>query len=248
MSVFLEKTEVMEAINHLQSCATKAEAGRLTKKIVVALGGESFVYTLLLPPGVNHPKPSFQFLIGCDAEFCRVYDQRMWFLNDPFLDYAYKNSTPRLNSMITKHTPGQIEMAEFGAQYGFRSGLVIPTHTYMAASQRMGLLYVGSSLERPVGEPLLMRNRAQFAALATELLWWWCEYLRQQAVKKFSITADEIALLELAKGGKVAEEMAVFLNMSPSSVYRKISTIKDKLNVKKIEHAVIEAQAFGLLE
>ncbi|MDF0607004.1 autoinducer binding domain-containing protein [Neisseriaceae bacterium TC5R-5] len=169
----MKQEEVMDAINRVQYFETKAEAGQFVKEIVQALGAENFMYTLMQPPGAHKPDPTFYFLIGCDAEFCRTYQKRKWLSNDPFLNYAYKHTRPKLNTMITKFTPGQVEMARLGARYGLRSGLIIPTHTDMDASQCTGLLYVGSSLRRSIGEPLLLAKRAQFAGLALELLWWW---------------------------------------------------------------------------
>ncbi|MDF0605369.1 autoinducer binding domain-containing protein [Neisseriaceae bacterium TC5R-5] len=239
---------VINAISQIKNCQTKAEAGRLAKKIVKGLGAESYIYALVLPPGVHSPEANPHFLIGCDETFCRIYAERMWSLNDPFLDYARCHVTPAVNTTIPKLTPGQIEMAECGAKYGFRSGLVIPTHTCMGASQRMGLFYVGSSQERPIGEPLLLARRAEFAALSSELLWWMCAFLKQQAMDTYQLTEQEMLLLTLAKSGKVGEEMAAILNLSLSIVYRRLRHIKHKMNVKRIERAVIEAQACGLLE
>ncbi|MDF0607055.1 autoinducer binding domain-containing protein [Neisseriaceae bacterium TC5R-5] len=244
----MERREVMDAINRIQYCETKAEAAQLTKKIVRALGAENFMYTLMQPPGVKNPEPSFHFLIGCDAEFCRVYAERMWLLNDPFLNYAYKNTRPQLNTMITKYTLGQVEMAELGAQYGLKSGLVIPTHTNMDAGQCTGLLYVGSSLEREIGEPLLLAKRAQFAGLALELLWWWGAYLKRLAMEIYQITEEEVFLLQRAKEGKIAGEIGVLIKKSANSVYRRLDKIKAKLEVKNIGLAVQEAQALGLLD
>ncbi|MDF0605744.1 autoinducer binding domain-containing protein [Neisseriaceae bacterium TC5R-5] len=239
---------VMAEINRLKYWQTKAEAAQHVKKIVRALGAENFIYMLILPPGLKTLSRSFHFLIGCDAEFCRIYSERMWHLNDPFLNYAHKNTLPQLNSVIIKHTPGQVEMAECGAHYGLRSGLVIPTHFHMAAAERIGLFYVGSSLEQDIGESVLAEHQAEFAALATGVCWWWCLYLKRQAMQKFDINEQEVVLLEQAKNGCSAEAMAALQNVSTAVIYRRLTKVKDKLDVTRIERAVIEAQSVGLIE
>ena len=133
------------------------------------------------------------------------------------------------------------------AQHGFRSGLVVPTHTSMAASRRMGLLYIGSELPADVGEPLLLRKRVQFGALGMELLLWWNNRLRKQAMRKYSLVDEEVDLLQLSKKGKVASEIAVLYDINLTAAYKRLNLIKEKFNVDKIEQAVVEADSVGLL-
>jgi hypothetical protein len=133
------------------------------------------------------------------------------------------------------------------AQHGFRSGLVVPTHTSMDANKRMGLLYIGSELPTQVGEPLLMRKRVQFGALGMELLLWWSNRLKMQAMRRYSLVEEEVALLQLSKKGKVASEIAALYDIKLTAAYKRLNLIKEKFNVDKIEHAVMEADSAGLL-
>ncbi|MDF0605745.1 autoinducer binding domain-containing protein [Neisseriaceae bacterium TC5R-5] len=240
--------DVMTEINRLKSCRTKTEVAQHVKKIVQALGAESFVYALTLPPGIRRPERTFYYLIGCDIEFCRIYARRQWFRHDPFLHYAYKNTPPQQASMIVRYTPEQVEMAECGANHGLRSGLLIPTHSHLTANERVGLLYIGSSQEPALGEPLLVTHRAQFAALALALSWWWCRFLKRRAMKKLAINAEELTLLSIARDRKMINEMAELLKLSPRAVSLKLKKIRDKLKVKNIQQAVVEAKSIGLVE
>ena len=239
--------DVMDVIGELSQCATEDDANSLTKEIVVMLGAQWFVYTTLLPPDFNTSNESFRFFIGCSPELCKIYNKRMWMMNDPFFEYARTNTSPIVGSQIKVHTPGQAEIMQLSAQHGFRSGLVIPTHTSMAANKRMGLLYIGSELPAEIGEPMLLKKRVQFGALGTELLLWWNTRLKQQAMRKFSLLDDEVEFLQLSKKGKVAHEIAAIFDIKVTAVYRRLNLIKEKFNVDRIEQAVMEADSAGLL-
>lgn len=239
--------DVMDVISELERCMTEADAHDLTMKVVQQLGADWFVYTTMLPPELNKSDESYHYFIGCRKELCELYNRRMWMMNDPFMDYALSNSAPILSSKVKMMTPGQVEILRVGADHGFRSGLVVPTHTSMG-KKRMGLLYIGSELPEDQGEPMLWRKRIQFGALGHELLQWWNTRLRKQAMRKYSLLDDEIDLLQQVRKGKVASEIAAIYDMKVSVVYRKYETIKEKLDVDKIEHAVVAAEAIGLLE
>lgn len=239
--------DVMDVIGTLADCVTEAEANAMTKNIVEMLGAQWFVYTTLLPPEQNKIDESFRFFIGCSSELCEIYNKRMWMMNDPFFEYARTNSAPIVGSKIVPKTRGQAELMGVCAQHGFRSGLVVPTHTSMDANKRMGLLYIGSELPVEVGEPLLMRKRVQFGALGMELLLWWSNRLKQQAMRRYSLVDEEVALLQLSKKGKVASEIAALYDIKLTAAYKRLNLIKEKFNVDKIEHAVMEADSAGLL-
>ena len=95
---------------------------------------------------------------------------------------------------------------------------------------------------------MLWRKRVQFGALGHELLQWWNTTLRKQAMRKYSLQTEEIELLQLVRKGKVATEIAAINDVKVSTIYRKWETIKEKLDVTKMEHAIVAAEAIGLLE
>jgi len=239
--------DVMDVISELEHCVTEADALDLTADIVARLGADWFVYTTMLPPEFKKADESYHYFIGCRQELCEMYSKRMWMMNDPFMDYALSNSAPILRSKIKTFTPGQAEILRYGAEYGFRSALIVPTHTSMG-KKRMGLLYIGSELPEEDGEPMLWRKRVQFTALGQELLQWWNARLRKQAMRRYSLLQEDIDILQLVRKGKVAPEIAALYDVKVSVVYRKWEAIKEKLDVEKIDHAVVAAEAVGLLE
>jgi DNA-binding CsgD family transcriptional regulator len=243
----VEVADVVDVICELEQCATEDDANSLTMQVVRQLGADWFVYATLLPPELNKADESFHYFIGCREELCDIYRQRMWKMNDPFLEYALSNSAPILGSKVKLATPGQAEILRTGADLGFRSGLVVPTHTSMG-NKRLGLLYIGSELPPQDGEPMLWQRRGQFVALGHELLQWWNTRLRHQAMRKYSLVKEEIEILQLVRKGKVASEIAAIYDVKVSAIYRKWESLKEKLDVEKIEHAVIVAESIGLLE
>lgn len=247
MSKHVSTTDVMEVISEITNCITEAEVHTLSKKVIETLDANWFVYTTILPPDKNSTEETARYFIGCKPELCPIYNQRMWVMNDPFLEYARTNTATTVGSKIKTLTTGQAEIMKICSENGFRSTLVVPTHTSMASNKRMGLLYVGSELEEVAGEPLLLKSRVQFGALGMELLLWWTNRLKQQAMRKFSLGEEEIYLLQLSKRGMVAQEIAAIFDVKTTAIYKKLNLIKDKLNVDKIEQAVIEAESMGIL-
>lgn len=239
--------DVMDVISELEHCVTEAEALDLTASIVNQLGAEWFVYTTMLPPELKKTDESYHYFIGCREELCETYNRRMWMMNDPFMDYALSNSAPILRSKIKTFSAGQAEILSYGAEHGFRSALVVPTHTSMG-NKRMGLLYIGSELPEEEGEPMLWRKRGQFSALGHELLQWWNTRLRKQAMRRYSLLQEDIDILQMVRKGKVATEIAALYDVKVSVVYRKWEAIKEKLDVEKMDDAVTAAEAIGLLE
>lgn len=239
--------DVMDVIDELSQCVTEDEAKNLTKEIIEILGAKSFVYMTLLPGDSSEVAESACFFIGCNPALCKFYSERKWIMIDPFIDYARNNTAPITTSQIQPKTPGQIELMRMSAEHGFRSAYIVPTHTSMGANKRMGVLYVGSELPVDVGVPMLLRKRVYFSALGHELLLWWINRLRQQAMRKFSLLEEEFELLKLTQKGLVAHEIAAQLDITVSATYRKLSHIKEKFNVDKINMAIREAEAAGLL-
>jgi DNA-binding CsgD family transcriptional regulator len=239
--------EVIARIDSLCDCATGREAKESTAKIVRALGAQAFVYASFLPACNEYSIQSRHYLIGCRTEWCAIYTERYWAMNDPFLEYARTHSTPVLRSQIKLRTAGQVAMLQMSEEYGFRSGLVIPTHTSMSATKRMGLLYIGSDLPEMVGEQLLLKSKILFCSLGQALLFWSTEKLKQQAIRKYSLEEEELEMLQLFREGKRAAEIAAHLDIKVSAAYKKLSVVSEKFNVTKFDRAVAVAESAGLL-
>ncbi|WP_211466240.1 helix-turn-helix transcriptional regulator [Collimonas silvisoli] len=235
------------ALNKISSCQTEAEVAAVTKQVVIALGATSYVYSTLTSDDRRDDRESYRYSIGCDPQWCRIYNERKWFMNDPFIEYSRHNTEPVMADQIVLQTSGQIEMMRVAATYGFKSGMVIPTHSSQNANERIGLLYIGVDQPPEIGNQLVYRHRISYRALGMELLDWWIRFLRANAARKFNLSEEEIVLLQQTKNGFAVTEISAKLGSTPSKLYRQLSVIKDKFNVDKIGDAVAIASFNGLL-
>lgn len=168
-------------------------------------------------------------------------------MNDPFVEYSRYNTEPVIADQIALQTKGQLEMLRVAASYGFKSGMVIPTHSSQSANERIGLLYIGVDEPPKIGNQLVRRHRLLYRALGMELLDWWIRFLKAEATRKFHLSKEEIILLQHTKNGCAVIELSAKLGLSSSKLYRQLNIIQDKFNVDKIGAAVAIAKFHGLL-
>lgn len=235
------------ALEQIHTCKTPTELAAFTKALINGLGASSYVYSVHITDDHMTDQFSQRHMMSSDPAWCELYNQRRWFMNDPLQEYAKRNSSPVLASEVSAKTPGQQAMLRMAGQYGFLSGILVPTHSSNNVEERVSMLYVGCDTPPEVGEPILKACRIIYRALGMELLDWWLHYLRQKAAEKFKLNAEEIQLLQLSKNGCVVSEIGAKLSIKPSNLYRKFDIIKDKFNVEKIGEAVRVANRSGLL-
>jgi DNA-binding CsgD family transcriptional regulator len=239
--------DVLAKIGQIPLCGESEQVASITKAIVRELGAHWYVYSTLRQSDLSPDRDSCKFFDGCRKDWSILYQERKWFMSDPFVEYARTSNLPILASKIKAETAGQAEMLETVKCYGFRSTMVIPTHSNMNVNERMGLLYIGCEEEESIGEPLLDKHCLSYRTLGFVLLDWWVARLRAEAMRKFKITDDEINLLQDLKRGRTPVEIAAKIGLKARAVYSRLGTIKDKLNVDRIEEAVREASISGLL-
>lgn len=235
------------ALGRIARCQTEADVATLTKQVILALGATSYVYSTLTSDDRSDDRESYRYFIGCDPQWCRIYNERKWFMNDPFVEYGRYNTEPIIADQIVLQTSGQIEMLRLAADYGFKSGMVIPTHSSQSANERIGLLYIGVDEPPNIGNQLMHLHRIFYRALGMELLDWWIRFLRAEAALKFNLSEEEINLLQQIKNGQAVIELSAKLDIAPSKLYRQLNIIQDKFNVDKIGAAVAIASFNGLL-
>lgn len=239
--------DVLAALRAIAPCPTDEAARDAALAIVRALGAHSFVYLSVLPPEPPAEHDRFHYLVGCRPDWFALYCQRQWHLIDPYLAYARTHSAPIVGSALRATTPGQRALLAAAANHGYRSGLIVPTHTSRGAHKRMGLLYIGSEQPRTIGEPLLLARRVEFTALGVELLAWWSQRQRARAMRKYRLTDADLELLQWVQQGLVAREIAALRDVTTAVVYRQLEHLKDKFNVERVRHALVYADAHGLL-
>jgi hypothetical protein len=129
-----------DRISWISGYETETEVEAAARQIVENFGLQSFVFSALFRSG---EREHYRYLVGCDLDWCFLYNQNKWYAIDPFIDYALKHTSPILASDIPLNTPGQERLMAEAAEHGFRSGIVVPAQSSSAI--RIGILYLGTS-------------------------------------------------------------------------------------------------------
>jgi DNA-binding CsgD family transcriptional regulator len=230
-------------LNEIMTASDESDALVSTRQIIEACGGQWFVFSSLHPRDQSPERVTFRFLIGCRPEWCQEYNRHRWYTIDPFLEYALTNTAPIVGSEIVLRTPGQREVMEAAARYGFRSIYVVPAHG--SGKGRIGLLYVGSDQPREEGERLFTENRFWLRSLASELLDWSSSRLRDETIASYDLSLEDLKVLEYVRGGFTAPQIAEELDLSPSKIYAHFKEITKKIGEKHITGAVRFAAEHG---
>lgn len=233
------------SFDDLMNAADELELLPLVKRAVESRGAEWFVFASLHPGDHSVSRSTYRFLIGCRPEWCQLYNANRWYITDPCLEYARSNTAPILGADIPLRTAGQRHMIEVAADHGFRSTYIVPAHA--SEKGRIGVLYIGSSLSPPEGEPVFREGRPFFRALALELLDWSSKAVRAEAIRASGLTPHDVRLLGLVKQGFTAADIASELQVSTVTVYRHFQRVNAKIGVPRITAALRFAEEHDLL-
>lgn len=247
MSAVIDNLSIFDAISDISRSNSESEVKAMTKFVIREVGGDCFIYSTLRANQSHQYFDLIHYFEDCQARWREKYNERKWFMNDPLIEYAKANTEPIVSSKIECKSRGQVDLLATAASCGFRSGIVAPAHCSLGAHEWLGILFVGSSSEPDSGEPLLISNRVIFRALSLELMDWWRNYFKKEAMRKHNIHVQDIQILEYLKNGKDTHEISAMLDVKKSAIYSRITTLKDKLNVKRTNDAIQRAKTFGLL-
>jgi len=187
----------------------------------------------------------YRYLVGCEPEWCFLYDSNKWYAIDPFIDYALRNTSPVLASDLRLSSPGQERLMAEAAEHGFRSGVVVPAHSRSAV--RIGILYLGTSEGPGRARESFLKHRNLMRAFALELLEWWDVKLREAGLEALDLDELDVDLLKKAQERATAEEAARELGVTLSRVKARYERLARKLEVPNKRGAVEKAVALGLI-
>lgn len=235
--------DLSPVLERIITSSDESEVMLYAKQIIEACGGQWFVFSSLHPRDQSHERITFRFLIGCKPEWCQEYNRHRWYTIDPFLEYALTNTAPATGQDMVIRTPGQREVIEAAAYYGFRSVYIVPAHG--SGKGRIGLLYVGSDKEPEEGEKVFAQHRFLLRSLASELLDWSSARLREEAISSYELSPVDLRVLEFVRDGFTAPQIAKELDQSPSKIYSHFKQITEKIGEKHITGAVRFAAEHG---
>ncbi len=234
--------EANDRISWLGGYESESEVEAAARQIVEYFGLQSFVFGALFR---NGEREDYRYLVGCEPEWCFLYNERKWYAIDPFIDYALRSTSPVLASDVPLHTAGQQRLMAEAAEHGFRSGIVVPAHSGSAI--RIGILYLGTSDGPERARDSLRKHRSLMRAFALELLEWWDARLRADGLEVLDLDALDVDLLRKAQEHATAEEAARELGVTLSRVKARYERIERKLEVPNKRSAVEKAVALGLI-
>ena len=235
--------EANDRISWISGYETEGEVDAAARQIVEYFGLRSYVFSALFRSG---EREHYRYLVGCELGWCFLYNQNKWYAIDPFIDYALNNTSPILASDIPLNSPGQERLMAEAAEHGFRSGIVVPAHSWSAI--RVGILYLGTSEGPERVRESFHRHRSLMRAFALELLEWWDAKLRESGLDDFNFDELDVDLLTKAQEHATAGEAARELGITLSRVKARYERITRKLGVENKRNAVEKAVALGLIK
>jgi len=234
-----------QAVSQISQCVDEFAIHTLLRQILPALGVESYVYVTLLTNDPLEDRKSHRIFIGCAPQFCQLYGARKWFMIDPYINYSRANSAVICGDELSLKSCGQQDMRKAAANFGFRSLVVVPSHS--GSNERFGVLYLGSDRAPEQGNPLIMANRIWLRSIAMELLDWWTVRIKREMMQKLKLTESETTLLQYHRAGYRARDIANELSISLKAVHNRVRIVKEKFDVENIAAAVRLATSYGLL-
>jgi len=207
------------------------------------LDATHWIFATIAPQ--TSPIESWRFLVGCPAKWCQIYARNHWYLNDPVMQYALENTTPRLISNLPLSTAGQRRMLQEAKQFGFDDGIVVPAHG--PNNIRVGALYLAYAVARTMPLELLNAVRSALRALAATLLDWDSACLRRDLLNETRLTEREIRLLGYELRGFTAQDIANLEEVPVNSVNRTFGSIINKMGMTNKREAARLALASGLV-
>jgi len=247
MNTIKTRADVFSIIQNIAAADSEDRVRLMTRTVIRKAGAEHFIYSTFRVSKAGHGFGSHHYFEDCRAEWRSIYEQRKWYMIDPLIEYAKLHTEPALSSKIVPVTRGQSDMMAAAACHGFRSGIIIPTHSRFGSHDCLGTLFIGSSSEPSNMEQHFLSNRIAFRALAMELMEWWKNHFRQLAIQKFKINEFELHMLEHLSNGKAVAEIAAITETRPSTLYHRLAILKDKLGADNTGDTVEKAKAHGLL-
>ncbi|HYS84564.1 MAG TPA: autoinducer binding domain-containing protein [Bradyrhizobium sp.] len=222
---------------------TEADVEAAARQIVEYFGLHWFVFSALVRSGEHE---HYRYLVGCEPDWCYLYNQHKWYAIDPFIDYALNNTSPVLASDIPLNTPGQERLMAEAAEHGFRSGIVVPAHSRSAT--RIGILYLGTSEGPEHARASVHKHRSLMRAFGLEMLEWWDAKLRESGLEDLDFDPLDVDLLTKAQEHATSAEAARELGVTLSRVRARYERITRKLEAHNKRNAVEKAVSLGLIK
>ena len=235
---------VGEVIQRIPSAVDEAEAVALLREAADRLGVDAAVFGSFIRDDPS--RESYRFLLACDPVWCFEYEQRAWYADDPWLNYALNHAEPARASEIAVAGERQRLAVDIAEQFGFRSAAIVPAPS-SGGLTRMGVLCLGSATEGFFEGQGFSGLKFAARSLAMELHEWWIGQIKRELMANARITAEDIALLLHERRGHSTKRIAAELGTSPGSIDSRFQRVNAKLGVANRKAAANLAAEYGLI-
>ena len=233
-----------EAIQRILGAADPFEALSLLEQASRRVGADAAAFVSFIRNDPSHE--SYRFLLACDPVWCLEYEQRAWYANDPWLQYALGRSEPVRASEIVVESGQQRALVDLSKRFGFRSAVVVPAPS-SGGHSRVGVLCLGSEIEGYFEGDGFTALKVFARSLAMELHEWWVGQVKRELVSRARISADDLELLRQERLGHSTKQIAAELETTPNSVNSRFQRINAKLDVPNRKAAARLATEYGLI-
>ncbi len=243
------REEVVDLIAELPDAPDESVLINKTLALVRALGAET-AFFFLAEKNSSGEVETYRILVISAAQVSQTYVDRRWYATDPLITHSAKSDKPYFSSDVGKISSlsgSRREMAEFAREMGLASCVALPAHAL--ESRKFGALYAAnSSLPEQGGEEPLRANWRLLKLLSAELLAWYIKQEELYGSKSTNLSPVELSILNAKARGEPNALIAETLGTSMRELLRKhFPSIREKLGVETIDHAVAAARERNLL-
>lgn len=189
---------------------------------------------------------SFRFLLACDPTWCHEYEQRGWYANDPWLDYALNHSEPRRAHEIAPGSRPQRQVVDLASQYGFVSAVIVPAPASRGLT-RVGVLCLGARTPMFFDDEGYLVLKVVARSVAMEFHEWWIAQVKREVIDNARISEDDLVLLRHEWQNHGTKAIAQALGTTTGSVNSRFQRLTEKLGVPNRRAAAVIAAEYGLL-
>lgn len=235
--------EVLDRITEAESLAAVFHAAGLAANL---LGFEHFLYCGRFGRGEREPA----YLVesnGPQTWVERYRDEQMW-RRDPRFSYCLRHASPMLWDWQRPGTEVDENLRRIAEDWDIRSGLVVPVHGCEASGAMLSFDGKSITAMRPGdGSQFTLISRAMcYGAFIHERVKAILQRTRRPADTP-QLSPREQEVLQWLSRGKGAWEIAHIVGIAESTVYFHLRSLKRKLDVSNIPHAVARAISLGLV-
>lgn len=234
---------VSEVVQRIEATSDAASLFELLREATRLVGADVATFMSFIDDGECE---SFRYLLACDPQWCVDYEQRAWYADDPWLDYARRHAEPVRASEVAYSSLKQAGVVILAERYGFRSTAIVPAASSGGLS-RLGMLCLGSNTSGFFEAEGFGSFKVAARPLAAALLEGCMRSTRDELIRAWHINQKELVLLDLQRRGMSTKAIAASLGVSTHAVDSYFQRLNRKLGVLNRKEAARLAAEYGLI-